>query len=74
MYWSPKLKIAFSVIPMSAVAQAMMKIVSPTKICTGRKKERRCEASPGQRKVTRPRTHWAVARMMVRRPHQEWRL
>ena len=57
MYLSPKLKMAFSVIPMSAVAQAKTKIVRPTKICMGRKKERRCEARPGQRKVTRPRIH-----------------
>ena len=73
LYWSPRLKMAFSVMPMRAVAQAMTKIVRPRKICMGRKTARRWEARPGQRKVTRPEVHWMVARLMVRRPHQEWR-
>ena len=59
---------------MSAVAEAKTKIVSPKKMCMGRKNDLRCDARPGQRKTTSPRPHWVTAMMMVRRPHQEWRL
>ena len=68
------LKNAFSVIPIRAVALASMKMVSPKKMWIGRKKDRRWEARPGQRKVTRPRHHWAMAMEIVRMPAQECRL
>lgn len=74
LYSSFRLKNAFSVMPMSAVAQARTKIARPVKVWTGRKAARRCEARPGHRKVTRPRLHWATATQIVRRPHHAWRL
>ena len=74
MYSSLSLKNAFSVIPRRAVAQASRKMVNPKKMWIGRKKDRRWEARPGQRKVTRPRPHWAAAMEMVRMPAQECRL
>ena len=74
LYSSLSLKNAFSVIPMRAVALASMKMVSPKKMWIGRKKDRRWEARPGQRKVTRPRHHWAMAMEIVRMPAQECRL
>ena len=61
-------------IPIRAVALASMKMVSPKKMWIGRKKDRRWEARPGQRKVTRPRHHWAMAMEIVRMPAQECRL
>ena len=74
MYLSFRLKNAFSVMPMRAVAQARTKIARPAKVGAGRNAARRCEARPGHRKVTRPRLHWATATQIVRRPHHAWRL
>ena len=54
LYWSFKLKMAFSVIPIRAVAQANMKIVKPKNMWIGKKNVLRCEASPGHRKVINP--------------------
>ena len=61
-------------IPRRAVVLASKKMDKPKKMWIGRKKERRWEARPGHRKVTRPRHHWANAMEIVRMPTQEWRL
>ena len=67
-------KMAFSVIPSSAVAQAKTKMRMPKKTWAGMYEVRRCEASPGKRKVTRPQTHCMMNMMTVAMPSHECRL
>ncbi len=47
----------FSVIPRSAVTQAVIKMNSPKNVWSGMYEARRCEARPGNRNVTMPANH-----------------
>ena len=53
----PSAKMAFSVIPIKAVAHALTNIKSPKNTCTSRYEALSLIFSPGYRKVIKPHSH-----------------